>query len=129
VPPAEALDALIAFVADAPCVGFHCAFDQAVLDQAAGRAGIALPRWRWLDVAALAAALDAPRYRDGCRDLDGWLAATGIEVAARHNAAADALATAELLLHVRARAESGERTNFGALSRISRQQRWLAGSR
>ena len=128
MPLAQALAALIDFVADAPCVGFHCAFDQAVLDQAAVRAGVDLPHWRWLDVAALAAALDAQRYRDGCRDLDGWLAAAGIEVAARHNAAADALATAELLLHFRARAESAERTNFAALARLSRQQRWLAGS-
>ena len=126
VPAAPALHALIDFVADAPCVGFHCAFDQAVLAQAAGRAGVTMPRWRWLDVAALAAALDARRYRDGCRDLDGWLAAAGIAVAARHNAAADALATAELLLHVRARAERAERTNFAALARISRQHRWLA---
>lgn len=127
VPAAQALHALIDFVADAPCVGFHCAFDQAVLAQAAARAGVTMPHWRWLDVAALAAALDAQHYRDGCRDLDGWLAAAGIAVAARHNAAADALATAELLLHVRARAERAERTNFAALARISRQQRWLAG--
>ncbi len=129
VPPAQALNALIAFVDSAPCAGFHCAFDQAVLAQAAASAGIALPRWHWLDVATLAAALDARRYREGCRDLDGWLAATGIAVAARHNAAADALATAQLLLHVRAHAQRAERTNFTALARISRQQRWLAGSR
>lgn len=129
VPPAQALAALVAFVDSAPCAGFHCAFDQAVLAQAAARAGITLPRWHWVDVAALAAALDAQRYRDGCRDLDSWLAATGIAVAARHNAAADALATAELLLHVRAKAERAARTNFAALTRISRQQRWLAGSR
>lgn len=127
VPAARALHALIDFVADAPCLGFHCAFDQAVLAQAAGRARVTMPRWRWLDVAALAAALDAKRYREGCRDLDGWLDAAGIAVAARHNAAADALATAELLLHIRARAEGAERTNFAALVRISRQQRWLAG--
>ena len=128
VPLAPALEALTAYVADAPCLGFHCAFDQAVLVHAAGQAGIALPRWRWLDVAALAAALDAQRYRDGCRDLDGWLAATGIAVAARHNAAADALATAELLLRIRALAEPRARMNFSALARISRQQRWLAAS-
>jgi len=127
VPLAQALDELIGYVADAPCVGFHCPFDQAVLANAATRAGVKLPRWRWLDVAALAAALDAQRYRDGCRDLDGWLAAAGIEVAARHNAAADALATAELLLHLRARAEPRVRLDFAALAKISRQQRWLAG--
>ncbi len=128
VPPAQALDTLVAFVADAPCLGFHCTFDQAVLARAAGRAGITLPRWRWLDVSALAAALDAQRFREGCRDLDGWLAAADIAVAARHNAAADALATAELLLHLRAHAEPAARTNFAALARIARQQRWLAGS-
>ena len=128
MPLAPALEALKSFVADAPCVGFHCAFDQAVLANAARRAGVEWPHWRWLDVAQLAAALDAQRYRDGCRDLDGWLAAAGIAVAARHNAAADALATAELLLHIRARAEPPMRMNFAALARISRQLRWLAGS-
>ncbi len=127
MPLAQALEELVGYVADAPCVGFHCAFDQAVLAHAATRAGVTLPRWRWLDVAALAGAVDAQRYRDGCRDLDGWLAAAGIEVAARHNAAADALATAELLLHLRARAEPRVRMDFAALAKISRQQRWLAG--
>lgn len=127
MPLAQALDELIGYVADAPCLGFHCAFDQAVLANAAARAGVRLPGWRWLDVAALAAALDARRYRAGCRDLDGWLAATGIAVAARHNAAADALATAELLLHLRARAEPAARMDFAALAKIARQQRWLAG--
>jgi DNA polymerase-3 subunit epsilon len=127
MPLAQALEELIDYVADAPCAGFHCAFDQAVLANAATRAGVTLPRWHWLDVAALAGALDAQRYRDGCRDLDGWLAATGIEVAVRHNAAADALATAELLLHLRARAEPRVRMDFAALAKTSRQQRWLAG--
>lgn len=127
IPLAQALDDLIGYVADAPCLGFHCAFDQAVLANAAIGAGVKLPHWHWLDVAALAAALDAQRYRDGCRDLDGWLAAAGIEVAARHNAAVDALATAELLLHLRARAEPPARMDFAALAKIARQQRWLAG--
>lgn len=128
LPLPQALEALKDYVADAPCVGFHCAFDQAVLVNAGRRAGIELPPWRWMDVAQLAAALDSQRYRDGCRDLDGWLAAAGIEVAARHNAAADALATAELLLHLRARAEPTMRVDFAALARVSRQHRWLAGA-
>ncbi|MEO6565040.1 MAG: 3'-5' exonuclease, partial [Casimicrobiaceae bacterium] len=60
---------------------------------------------------------------------DDWLAAFDITMAARHNAAADALATAELLLLLRARAEPGMQFDHGALVQLSRQHRWLAAGR
>ena len=60
----------------------------------------------WLDLAPLAGALVPEAYRYGGRSLDDWLAAFGIECTIRHNAAADALATAELLLRLRSLAGS-----------------------
>ena len=83
----------------------------------------------WLDLAALAAALvpDASRYGD--RSLDDWLAAFGIECTIRHNAAADALATAELLLRLRAIAAKQGARGFDALVRAARQQKWLGNAR
>ena len=125
IPVAEALQELVGYVADAPCVGFHCAFDRAFLANAARQVGVALPSWPWLDVAMLAAAIDPQRYSDGCRDLDAWLDVAGVVMVARHNAAADALATAELLLHMRARAEPRTRFDHAALTRLAGQHRWL----
>jgi len=126
VPAAAALEALVAYLDAAPCVGFHCAFDQAVLARAAREAGVAMPVVPWLDVAMLASALEPGRQRAGARSLDDWLAAFDITMAARHNAAADALVTAELLLRLRARAEAEAQFDHAALVRVSRQHRWLA---
>lgn len=126
VPAAAALQALIAYVDAAPCVGFHCAFDQAVLARAARNAGVPLPVVPWLDVAMLAGALEPARQQAGARSLDDWLTAFDITTAARHNAAADALVTAELLLRLRALAEPAAKFDHASLVRLSRQHRWLA---
>ena len=126
VPPAEALGAFAHWVGDAQFVGFHTDFDRAVLLRAASVAKTALPERPWLDVAPLAAALAPDRQKKGGGTLDDWLIAFGIECPVRHNAAVDALVTAELLLHIRARAAKQGRTDFGSLLKIAKQQKWLA---
>lgn len=128
VPVAATLQAFATYLDGAPCVGFHSAFDRAVLARAfaAAHAGT-LPR-RWLDLEPLAAAL-ASSSAPAARGLDDWLTAFAIDVAVRHNAAADALATAELLLRLRARAAGQGVRGFGALARLGRQGRWLAAGR
>ena len=73
-----------------------------MLGRALAAQGLPDDRRPWLDLAPLAGALVPEAYRYGGRSLDDWLAAFGIECAIRHNAAADALATAELLLRLRA---------------------------
>lgn len=125
VPPQEALRAFRQWVAGAPLVGFHADFDRTVLRRAFAEAGIAFPDRPWLDVAPLAVALlpDAARY--GGRGLDDWLLAFGIEAILRHNAAADALATAQLLLCLRSLAAAQGATGYARLARLSRQGRWL----
>lgn len=127
VPADEALTAYRDYIADAPCVGFHCDFDRKVLDRAARLAGVALPPAAWLDLAPLGAALLPERQRTGRRSLDDWLAAFGLSVVARHSAAGDALATAELLLRLRALAATQGAQSHAALTRIAQQQRWLGG--
>ena len=97
MPTAAALAAYRDWVAGAPLVGFHADFDRAVLRNAFAGAGIRVPDAPWLDLSPLAAALVPEAYRYGGRALDDWLAAFGIECTIRHNAAADALATAALL--------------------------------
>ena len=128
VPAAEALNAFSSFVADAPCVGFHSEFDQTALSQCANAVGVPLSLRNWLDLAQLAAALVPESHRRGKRSLDDWLAKFDIDIVARHTAAGDALATAELLLRLRAMASAQRVSGFAGLVRLSRQHRWLGSS-
>jgi DNA polymerase-3 subunit epsilon len=129
VPAPEALAAFRAWAADAPRVGFHADFDRAVLRAACAGAGIAADEAPWLDLAALAQALAPDASRSGKCGLDESLAAFGIECTIRHNAAADALATAELLLRLRVLAAKQGVRGFAALMRAGRQQKWLGSAR
>lgn len=128
IPAAEALGAFTAFVAGAPCAGFHCEFDRVALTSCAKSAGVQLTLPRWLDLAQLAAALDPESHRRGSRSLDDWLAVFGIAVVARHSAAGDAMATAELLLRLRALAAAQRIVSFAGLVRLSQQHRWLGAT-
>ena len=98
-PPAEeVMPQLARFVEGCVPVAFHAWFDREVLQ----RAGLRIRR-RWLDLEPLAHALYAEKK---LRTLDEWIASFGIQAAARHDAVLDALASAELLLVLLARARS-----------------------
>jgi DNA polymerase III subunit epsilon len=105
-------------------VAFHAGFDRVLITRhlraLCGRR-LANP---WLDLADLAPAL-CPRVK--AHALDDWLAHFSIDVAVRHQAAADTWATAELLqrLWPLARAQ-GSRTDFSALARLAASRRWIA---
>lgn len=129
VPAADALAAFRDWAAGAPRVGFHTDFDRAVLRRAHANANIPADGTPWLDLAPLAGALVPDAYRYGGHSLDDWLAAFGIVCAIRHNAASDALATAELLLRLRAMAATQGARGFAALRGIARQQKWLGSTR
>lgn len=121
VPQAEAVTAFLEYVADAPLVAFHASFDQAFLTRATkDRLGIHMNN-AWLDLAQLAPAL-LPDVK--AKALDEWLLYFGIPVDRRHNAASDALATAMLLLRLRALAPPMER-NVDSLVRLANAGRWL----
>jgi DNA polymerase-3 subunit epsilon len=128
VPVRGALEAFRAWAADAPRVGFHTDFDRAVLRVAFTGAGLPADERPWLDLAPLAGALVPEAYRYGGRSLDDWLAAFGIECTIRHNAASDALATAELLLRLRAIADAQGTRGFDALVAATRAKKWLGGA-
>ena len=93
--PLRTLQAFEAWAGRSPLLAFHAAFDRVMLERACrailGR-HLSNP---WLDLAPLAAVL-YPQVR--ARALDDWLAHFKIHCAVRHQAAADTLATAELLL-------------------------------
>lgn len=95
-------------------VAFHAGFDRAVLERALReQLGVRLPNL-WLDVAHLAPEL-APEARLANHALDGWLVQFGLRAHARHSAAYDAYATAELLLVLLARATRKGLTTLGQL--------------
>jgi DNA polymerase-3 subunit epsilon len=94
LPPEQALAAFVDWVASAPLVGFHSAFDKAMLDRACKRFVGRTLAGPWLDLAQLAPVVVHGVKHPG---LDAWLAHFGLEVAVRHQAASDVIATAELL--------------------------------
>jgi len=122
--PARASERLRAYLGDSPLVAFHASFDRGFLSRA-------LKSWSghtlgnpWLDAAELAPALHPDA---GGHALDDWLANFGIPVDQRHNACADALATAMLFVRLLADVPVAERDLRG-LQKITSHARWLSRS-
>jgi DNA polymerase-3 subunit epsilon len=124
VEAADAIDAFTSFVASSPLLGFHVAFDRGLIERAVASCQRTLSHSNpWLDLEALAAVL-LPQVK--ARALDDWLAHFGIRCLQRHHAMADALASAELLLHLWPRLMSERATTVGAAARLAARRRWLA---
>ena len=101
--PAEALLAFMEFVGDSPLLAFHAPFDAHMLGRALkDYLGYRLQH-SFLDVADLAPML-CPQASLRKAGLDDWIGWFKLEVQERHNASADALATAELALILFSRA-------------------------
>lgn len=104
---AEALATWLIAATPALLVGYHALFDATVLARAARESlDVRLPL-EWLDVALLLPALatdSAPQAQ--VHPLDHWLDRLDIAIPGRHSAAADAYATAQLLLVALHRAEA-----------------------
>ncbi|MCY7315064.1 MAG: 3'-5' exonuclease [Rubrivivax sp.] len=117
-----ALAAFVQFAGGAPLVAFHAAFDRTLMERACRAEGVAPMDNCWLDWEPLAAVLQ-PRVR--ARTLDQWMAALGIVCSQRHQAAADTLATAELMLKLwpALLRELPQPDGAGAV-RLAAQRRW-----
>jgi DNA polymerase-3 subunit epsilon len=104
---AEALGTWLNAATPGVLVGYHALFDATVLARAAKASlDVRLPL-EWLDIALLLPALTAaPTSHKVVRPLDDWLQRLGIAAPGRHGAAADAYATAQLLLIVLQRAQA-----------------------
>ncbi|WP_207284142.1 PolC-type DNA polymerase III [Pseudomonas sp. FW300-N2F2] len=115
--PAEALLAFMAFVGDSPLLAFHAPFDSHMLGRALkDHLGYRLQH-PFLDVADLAPML-CPQANLRKSGLDEWIDWFKLQVFDRHNASADALATAELALILFSRARQQQ-----ILSPLDLQQR------
>lgn len=122
--PAAVLRAWRDWVADAPLVGYHSAFDDTALRQAARQAGVAPVDSPWLDLEPLCAVLHGQGRR---QPLDHWLLHHGIDCLARHEAAADVLATAQLLAALWPRVRQRCDGQAAAVRDLADGARFLAG--
>lgn len=119
--PAQALLDFMEFVGDSPVLAFHAPFDQHMLGRALkDHLGYKLQHL-FLDVADIAPLLcpQAPMREAG---LDEWIDWFKLEVFERHNASADALATAELALILFSRAR--QQQIHSPLELLQRVRQW-----
>ena len=124
--PVAVLLAFLEFAGKAPLVGFHAGFDDALICRAM-REFLGEPyERRWIDLAQLAPEL-MPEEARSRRDLDAWLERFGIEAFSRHDAAADALATAQLFLAALPRAADQRIATVEAMLWDPGAARWLGG--
>ncbi len=126
VDPAEASLRFLDYAGNAPLVGFHADFDRLMIDRAAKEALGHAPRNPWLDLARLMPALMPDPERRHPRGLDDWMDLFGIGNLARHNALADAFATAQLLQVALSRAMARGITTLSGLVKLEQDQRWLS---
>jgi DNA polymerase-3 subunit epsilon len=121
-PAAEVLESFVQWLADAPLIAFHAEFDKAMIYRALKATLGRTPSNRWVDLEPLA---DALHPEVGGTALDDWLDHFGIECAVRHQAAADTLATAELLQRLWPALRQQHCTTFAAMRKLADQRRWL----
>jgi len=125
-PPAGALLAFLEYLGKDPLVAFHVTFDETMIRRAMSEyLGLSF-RHPWLDLAYVMPGLNPPlalRYRA----LDDWTGHFGIRIDARHNALADALATAQLLQLAHAQAGRKDIQDYAGLREMEKAQRWISG--
>lgn len=123
VDPALALRDFQSWAGAAPRLGFHVSFDRQVIERVqravlGGKPAAA----SWIDIAVLARAA-VPGVKG--RALDDWLDHYGIPCLRRHDAAADTLATGELLLRLWPMLRKAGARDASALARMERDAAWL----
>ena len=93
----DALIRLLEWMNGDPILAFHKAFDRRFLEKTLRQELNYTQSHTWLDVADLMPAF-FPQAPAGTQKLDHWIDHFHLDISARHHAAADALATAELTL-------------------------------
>lgn len=124
--PAQALAAFEDWAGQAPLVAFHAPFDEAMIRRAMAQfLRRKLPNL-WVDLAYVAQ-LAIPHAK--ARSLDEWMELRQVTCAVRHQAAADAWATAQLMQSLWPLLQAQrEPLDAARLKRRSEQLRWLGAS-
>jgi DNA polymerase-3 subunit epsilon len=126
--PADVLLDFLDFIGSAPLIGFNTVFDEAMIRKAIRRyLGDKFDR-QWLDLGWLAPAI-LPGYAKSFRSLDDWTEAFGVLNLRRHDALADALATAQLFQVLQHRASERGMRSARDLLEAARSQEWLTKQR
>jgi DNA polymerase-3 subunit epsilon len=127
VPGPQALTLLRDYLQDCPLLAFHAWFDQTLLERHyQSELGTQLPN-PWLDIEKLCAVMQ-PNTQ--AQDLDQWLAHFNIVCAARHEAASDAFAEAEVLQRIWPLLikDMGSAPSWHSLKSIEKLKHWLPRS-
>jgi DNA polymerase-3 subunit epsilon len=120
--PAEALLRFLEFAQRSPLVAYRADFDRGMLERELREVLGVKPPNLWLDLARLLPAF----YPDNeCRTMDDWLQRFSIRMVARHDALADALATAQMLQVALAAADRLGMDCPARLDEMQRAQHWL----
>jgi len=126
MPAADALLAFLDYLGKSPLIAFHVTFDETMIKRAVREhLGFTL-KHPWLDLAYVMPGLNPPLARK-YRALDDWIGHSGIRIDVRHNALADALATAQLFQVAYAQALKKDISDFAALRDLEKAQRWVSG--
>ncbi|MGB8517198.1 MAG: 3'-5' exonuclease [Gallionella sp.] len=124
--PGEVLLAFLEYLQKDPLVAFHVTFDETMLSRAIKQyLGFSF-KHDWLDLAYVAPGL-YPELSQRLRALDDWLGYFQIQNYARHNALADAVSTAQLLMVVSKFAAQKNIADYQALRCVEKSQRWVEG--
>lgn len=126
LPPAQALQQLRDWVGQSPVLAFHADFDRSFLQQACRKTSADLLPWSWLDLADV---LPVVFPGEQARSLDAWMETLHVACSRRHNAAADAWATAQIWLKAAHAMPGHEWMQWPAWRRVARQARWLPQAR
>jgi len=124
--PIEALLDFLDYVGKSPLVAFHVTFDENMIRRALKQHIGFKFKHPWLDLAYVMPGL-YPTLAYSHRVLDDWIRRFKIHIELRHNALADAVATAQLLLIAQSKAGSANINNFNGLRDLERNQRWIGG--
>ena len=124
-PPVDALLAFLVYLGKSPLVAFHVTFDETMIKRAL-RDYLGLNfKHPWLDLAYVMPGLHPPLARK-LRALDDWVGQFNIRIDARHNALADALATAQLFQVAHAHAAEKNIASYAELQDLEKNQRWVS---
>jgi DNA polymerase-3 subunit epsilon len=124
--PADALLAFLEYLGKDPLVAFHVKFDETMIRRAMRQyLGISF-KPSWLDLAYVMPAL-FPDLMHSHRGLDDWSSHFKIRNEDRHNAVADALATAQLLLVAINMVRQTRDSGYEGLRSLERNYRYASG--
>jgi DNA polymerase III subunit epsilon len=119
-----ALSEFLQYVGDSPLIAFHSWFDEILINKAMRKVLGRSTHKHWLDLEHLAAVLHRENHQ---LPLDVWMQRYAIECEQRHQAAADVLATAQLLMKLWPMLQKRKSTDWKGIKSIASGLKTLPG--